>query len=98
MGRSAQGDEHGVAITLKADGEGVPYDEYVARWRDEIKRTFDALGIEWGESGNEGVSSERIFEQFDRDIGARVDREEDESGGDAEAAFASAARVLGSVA
>jgi len=40
-------DEHGVAITIKAEQEGVPYDEYVAHWRDEIKRTFDRLGIEF---------------------------------------------------
>ena len=41
------GDEHGVAITLRAESEGVPYADYVARWRDEIKRTFDRLGIEF---------------------------------------------------
>jgi len=38
-------DEHGVAITIGADQEGVPYAEYVARWRDEIKSTFDRLDI-----------------------------------------------------
>jgi methionyl-tRNA synthetase len=38
-------DEHGVAITINAEREGVPYPEYVARWRAEIKRTFDRLGI-----------------------------------------------------
>ena len=40
-------DEHGVAITIKAEEAGVPYAEYVARWRSEIKATFDALGIEF---------------------------------------------------
>jgi methionyl-tRNA synthetase len=38
-------DEHGVAITIGAEQEGVPYPEYVARWRAEIKAAFDALGI-----------------------------------------------------
>lgn len=41
------GDEHGTAITINAEQEGVPYAEYVARWRDAIKRTFDHFGIEF---------------------------------------------------
>ncbi len=40
-------DEHGVAITIAAEKAGQPYDEYVARWREEILSTFDALGIEF---------------------------------------------------
>jgi methionyl-tRNA synthetase len=39
------GDEHGVAITVGAEAQGVPYPEYVARWRDQIRTTFDRLGI-----------------------------------------------------
>ncbi|TAH35807.1 MAG: methionine--tRNA ligase [Planctomycetota bacterium] len=38
-------DEHGVAITLKAEQEGVSYAEYVARWHREIKAYFDRFGI-----------------------------------------------------
>ncbi len=38
-------DEHGVAITIGAEQEGVPYPEYVARWRASIKGAFDAFGI-----------------------------------------------------
>src|SRR5262245_50945275 len=38
-------DEHGVAITIGAEQEGVDYPRYVARWRTEIKRTFDLFGI-----------------------------------------------------
>ncbi len=38
-------DEHGVAITIGAERLGEPYAEYVARWRAEIKGTFDRLGI-----------------------------------------------------
>jgi len=40
-------DEHGVAITINADKEGVDYPSYVARWRDDAKSTFDRLGIEF---------------------------------------------------
>lgn len=40
-------DEHGVAITIGAEQEGTPYPQYVARWREVIKRTFDAFGIEF---------------------------------------------------
>ena len=39
------GDEHGTAITINAEQEGVPYAEYVARWRSAIKDTFDRFGI-----------------------------------------------------
>ncbi len=38
-------DEHGVAITIGAEREGLPYPEYVAKWRGEIKATFDLFGI-----------------------------------------------------
>jgi methionyl-tRNA synthetase len=38
-------DEHGVAITLGAEREGVDYAAYVERWRAVAKRTFDRLGI-----------------------------------------------------
>jgi len=38
-------DEHGVAITIGAEQEGVAYPEYVARWRASIKGAFDAFGI-----------------------------------------------------
>ncbi|MBO6703586.1 MAG: xanthine dehydrogenase family protein molybdopterin-binding subunit [Pseudomonadales bacterium] len=53
-----------------------------------------ALKIEWGGEGNESVSSESIFEQFDRDITAGVDRQSDMSEGDVEMVFASAAKNL----
>ncbi|QDU84418.1 Methionine--tRNA ligase [Planctomycetes bacterium Pla163] len=38
-------DEHGVAITFGAEAAGVEPSAYVARWRDQMKSTFDALGI-----------------------------------------------------
>lgn len=54
------GDEHGVAITLRAESEGVPYGEYVARWRDEIKNTFDALGIEFDVWSGTSISPHHV--------------------------------------
>jgi methionyl-tRNA synthetase len=38
-------DEHGVAITLKAELAGLGYREYVDRWHDEIKGLFDQFQI-----------------------------------------------------
>ncbi|MCX8229321.1 MAG: methionine--tRNA ligase [Planctomycetota bacterium] len=38
-------DEHGVAITLKAEKEGLGYAEYVDGWRREIKALFDKFEI-----------------------------------------------------
>jgi len=40
-------DEHGVAITIGAEREGVAYPDYVRRWREEIKAAYDAFGIEF---------------------------------------------------
>ncbi|RKY19929.1 MAG: methionine--tRNA ligase [Planctomycetota bacterium] len=38
-------DEHGVSITVKAEAEGVPYREYVARWHNEISAFFSLFDI-----------------------------------------------------
>jgi methionyl-tRNA synthetase len=38
-------DEHGVAITIGAEKEGLAYPDYVARWREEIKGNLDLLGV-----------------------------------------------------
>ncbi|MEM7201615.1 MAG: methionine--tRNA ligase [Planctomycetota bacterium] len=40
-------DEHGVAITLKAEQAGESYEAYVDRWHEEISRTLDAVDIEF---------------------------------------------------
>ena len=40
-------DEHGVAITIGAEADGIAYPDYVAKWRAVIKTTFDRLGIEF---------------------------------------------------
>ena len=61
-------------------------------WKAE--KALAALDIEWNTNGKEQVSSASIFEQFDRDITAGVDRANDVAMGDANAAFDSAATVL----
>lgn len=53
-----------------------------------------ALRIKWDGKGNESVSSESIFEQFDRDITAGTNRQADIAEGDVATVFASAARKL----
>ncbi len=40
-------DEHGAPITLQAEQEGVPYGEYVARWREEIQALFQRFRIDF---------------------------------------------------
>ncbi|MHC4378355.1 MAG: methionine--tRNA ligase [Planctomycetota bacterium] len=57
-------DEHGVAITIGAEAKGQEYGEYVAHWRDTIKRTFDSLGIEFDHwSGTSALSNHAEFTQ-----------------------------------
>ncbi len=38
-------DEHGVAITLKAEQAGQSYQDYVDHWHGEIRRTLESVGI-----------------------------------------------------
>ena len=66
----------------------------VAEGFHAAKQGIEALDIEWRDTGNEAVSSESIFAQFDRDIDAGVDRSADVSDGDLEAAMANASHVL----
>jgi methionyl-tRNA synthetase len=40
-------DEHGVAITLKAEQAGQPYEAYVDHWHGEIARSLASMGIEF---------------------------------------------------
>ena len=40
-------DEYGVAITLKAEQEGLEYGPYLDRWHQEIKALFDQFKIEF---------------------------------------------------
>jgi len=64
-------DEHGVAITIGAEAEGKDYGEYVAHWRETIKGTFDALGIEFDVWSGTSIcpqhaeTSQQFFRQLD---------------------------------
>ena len=40
-------DEHGVAITLKAEKEGIDFASYVDHWHAEIHRTLSRFGVEF---------------------------------------------------
>ena len=66
-------DEYGVAITINAEKEGVDYPSYVARWRDEAKRTFDQLGIEFDVWSGTSVSPDHaeLSQEFFRRLLSR---------------------------
>ncbi|MEO0651281.1 MAG: methionine--tRNA ligase [Planctomycetota bacterium] len=49
-------DEHGVAITIGAEQEGIPFPEYVSRWREAIRRDHEALGIEYDHWSGTSIS------------------------------------------
>ncbi len=65
-------DEHGTAITISAEQEGTPYPQYVARWRDAIKRTFDAFKIEFDVWSGTSICPEHATtsQEFFRRLGA----------------------------
>ncbi len=58
------------------------------------QRGLRALEIEWDGGGNETVSSNSIFAQFEQDISAAKDRKIDLEQGDFEAVFASSQKVI----
>ncbi len=64
-------DEHGFAITVNAERDGASYPEYVARWRDDAKATFDRLGIEFDVWSGTSISphhaelSQQFFRRLD---------------------------------
>jgi methionyl-tRNA synthetase len=66
------GDEYGVAITIGAEREGVPYAEHVARWRAVIKETFDRFGIEFDVWSGTSICPhhERTSQEFFRRLDA----------------------------
>ena len=53
-----------------------------------------ALEIEWDTGGNETVTSDKIFAQFDADISAAQNRETDSLFGDADDVFSTAANII----
>ena len=58
------------------------------------KKGLEAVDITWKKTANDSVTTEEIFEQFDRDIEAGVERQPDIVEGDLEEAMASAHSVV----
>ncbi len=75
--------------TLSTESVAVVADSY---WT--ANRALQELQVQWSETGNESISSDAIFAQFDSDITARTERQADRVQGDAESAFATAAKVI----
>lgn len=76
-------DEHGVAITLKAEQEGLDYRSYVDRWHDEIKGLFDRFGISfdhWSGTARcpQHADASRRFFRILLDRGAIFDKVEEQ--------------------
>ena len=65
-------DEHGVAITIGAEKDNVPYADYVARWRASIKSTFDAFGLRFDVWSGTSISPPHaaLSQDFFRRLGA----------------------------
>ena len=61
-------DEHGVAITLKAEEAGQSYEEYVDHWHAEISRILSDVGIEFdifsGTSNHRNPFHRPLAQQF----------------------------------
>ena len=58
------------------------------------KQGMDAVLVEWNNFGQDSFSSDEIFAQFDRDITAGLDRENDRLQGDVGAAIENATKVV----
>ncbi|MED6335730.1 MAG: methionine--tRNA ligase [Planctomycetota bacterium] len=64
-------DEHGVAITIGAEREGLDYQAYVARWNSEIKSLLDTMGISFDVWS--GTSTCREHADTSREFFAQLD-------------------------
>lgn len=78
-------DEHGVAITLRAEREGEPYEAYVDRWHSDIKRILDMAGVEFdifsGTANHKNPWHRELSQQFFLDLVANgyvVERTEEQ--------------------
>ncbi|MEM1433870.1 MAG: molybdopterin cofactor-binding domain-containing protein [Pseudomonadota bacterium] len=74
-----------------AAGEAVAV---VAEGYWQAQQGLKALDVEWDGRGNEGVSSDGIFAQFDADITAGTERAADREQGDVAGAFAKATKTI----
>ncbi len=63
-------DEHGVAITIGAEAEGIPFADYATKWRDHIGDTFEKLDIRFDQwSGTSVCPPHReITQEFFRQL------------------------------
>jgi len=65
-------DEHGTAITVNAEQEGIPYAQYVARWRGEIQAALDRFSIRfdvWSGTSlcpEHAATSQEFFRRLDQ--------------------------------
>ncbi|MBT6482608.1 MAG: xanthine dehydrogenase family protein molybdopterin-binding subunit, partial [Gammaproteobacteria bacterium] len=75
--------------TVSAETVAVVADSY---W--SASKGLKELKVQWSEVGFETVSSDGIFEQFNRDISASAKRQTDHVQGEASSVFAGAAKVV----
>jgi len=75
--------------TVSAETVAIVADSY---W--SASKGLKELTVQWSEVGFETVSSDGIFEQFNRDISARGERQTDHVQGEAGSVFANAAKVV----
>lgn len=75
--------------TLSGESVAVVADSY---W--SANKAIEALNVKWTDMGFESVSSDGIFEQFNRDITAGTERQIDHEQGAADSVFSNAARVV----
>ena len=65
-------DEHGVAITLKAEQSGQPYEKYVDGWKDVIEGLLSDVGIEFdifsGTANHRNPLHRPLSQQFFSDL------------------------------
>jgi methionyl-tRNA synthetase len=65
-------DEHGVAITLKAEQEGKPYEAYVDHWQGVIGRLLEGVGIRFdifsGTAHHRNPHHRALSQQFFSDL------------------------------
>ena len=74
---------------LASEAVAVVADSY---WK--ANKAIQTLEIKWGQTEYDSVSSDSIYDQFDRDISARINRNTDRIEGEVDSAFSGAARVI----
>ena len=78
-----------VGVTESTEAVAVVADSY---WT--ANRAVQVVQVQWSKTGYEGISSDDIFAQFNRDIASGTERQTDRVRGEAEAAFTSASNII----